>query len=109
MLEHITGPPVLRPHKRQRRLPMQRVRASEAKYIELKDQQRRDLELAYAHLALDAIRQRRSDEILEHLGDLVAASLSNEWRPILKIEPANRMAGGANENIKESNFYARSN
>lgn len=80
-----TGPPVLRPHKRQRRLPMRRVWASETRYIEFKAQQRRDQELAYAQLELDAIRQRRSDQVLDLLGNLVAASLCAEWANVLSL------------------------
>lgn len=64
---------------------MRRVWASEARYIEFKDQQRRDQELAYAQLELDAIRQRRSDQVLDLLGNLVAASLCVECSHVLSL------------------------
>ncbi len=88
MLVQTTGPPVLRPHKRQRRLPMERVRASEIRSSEFRERRRQEVEFEYLRLEQEAIRQARSDRLLERLGDLVAASLSVEWRPILKIEPA---------------------
>lgn len=99
MLVQATGPPfvALRPHKRQRRLAMDRVRASELRSSELRERRRREIEEAYERLNQDAIRQADSDRLLDRLGDLVAASLSVEWRPILRIEPAIRVAVEADE------------
>lgn len=102
MLERITGPPILRPHQRQRRLNMPNVRASHIRHQETKARQRRNDELSFALLELDAIRQRRGDENLDHLGNLVAAFLCPDWRPPLTLanEPDSRIPGRANETKK---------
>ena len=100
METHITGPPVqLRPHIRQRRLPMGYVCESEARYQRQKADHRRELEDEYARLALEAERQRRGDLAQEQLANLVAAFLCPDWRPPLNLpnEPASRITGWANE------------
>lgn len=104
MLEqYATGPPELRPHIRQRRLPMGRVRESEATSAKRKAEHQRERELAYSLLELDAIRQRRGDELLDHLANLVAVSLCPDWQPPLTLstEPASRIAGRADRTIEQ--------
>ena len=103
METHITGPPVqLRPHIRQRRLPMGYVRESEARYQKQKADRGCGLEDEYARLALEAERQRRSDFALERLANLVAALLCAEWRPPLTLatEPARMIGAGETDNRK---------
>lgn len=94
MLVQATGPPALRPHRRQRRLAMDRVRASEMRSSEFRERRQLEVELEYRRLEQEAIRQERSDRLLDRLGDLVAASLSVEWRPILRIEPMSKKEAG---------------
>jgi hypothetical protein len=100
---HINGPPGhLRPHVRQRRLAMMGVWASHQRQLKRSERQRCDLEEAYARLAAEVERQRRGDDALDHLGNLVAALLSADFRPALTlaIEPARIMGAGETENRK---------
>lgn len=74
------------------------VRASEARKAELKASRKRNDELSFALLELDAIRRQRGDAALELLGNLVAALLCPEWQTISTIEPV-RIKGPANETL----------
>lgn len=97
VLEPLHDRPQLRPHKRQRRLPMGSVRKSVERHAAMKAEQCREIEYAYSRQQSEAARQRHSDEALIALADLVAAFLSADFTPHHSESPAIRISGRAND------------